>query len=158
MGAGDGAEVASIVLARIRERLAAGETPSFPARGHSMWPTLRDGDAVRIVPLRPGGPGLGEIVLAVTPVGLVLHRVIARRSGAVLLKGDARPAADGWCPTGQLAGRLAPRGPGSALAPLRALLTRATGPCAARLLGVLRRAERGLVGARRARGAPRGVG
>lgn len=132
-----GAEVVPLVLARIRAQLSAGETPSFVATGHSMWPTIRDGDTVAIAPLPPAGPRLGDIVLAVTPGGLVLHRVIALSPGRALLKGDANPRPDGWCPFDQLAGRLPP----NPLGPLRVALTRATGPCAARVLGLLRRAE-----------------
>ena len=61
--------------------------------GHSMWPFLRDGDFVTILPDRP--VHLGAVVLAATPSRLVLHRVIALRKDGLLLKGDAMAHPDG---------------------------------------------------------------
>jgi signal peptidase I len=63
-------------------------------RGNSMYPLLRDGDAV-LVEHAPPTVRAGDVVVAVTDVGLVVHRVLrALPNGALLTRGDNTPAAD----------------------------------------------------------------
>ncbi len=89
----------------------------FCARGWSMSPFIRDGDAVTIAPLgcaRPGHPataagktcGVGQVLAFVSPGDkrLVVHRLIGRRSSRLLIQGDSMqgPAADVVCPSNVL--------------------------------------------------------
>lgn len=56
--------------------------------GSSMWPALRRGDTVLCVPASAGFAA-GDVVCARLPGGgQVLHRVVARRAGTVVLQGD----------------------------------------------------------------------
>lgn len=69
--------------------LARGVPFRFEARGYSMFPFIRDGDAVTIAPLRGRRARLGEVVaFAGVADGLVVHRVIARRPGVYKIHGD----------------------------------------------------------------------
>jgi hypothetical protein len=82
---------------------AAGGTMPFRAAGTSMSPALPDGTVVRLGPV-PRRPPLGAVVLASLGQRTVLHRVLWRRRGQVLLAGDANPRLDGWVACEQLAG------------------------------------------------------
>jgi hypothetical protein len=84
----------------LRTALATGPL-ELVAQGLSMRPALRPGDRVR---LEARGPRRGEIVLAVAGKRLVLHRVLRRRAGAWLLRGDARRGPDGWIPSDDILG------------------------------------------------------
>lgn len=82
---------------RLRELLVADAEP-LPLRivGGSMAPFLRPGDLVRLLPLDPGGPRIGELVALAADAGhVVVHRVVARQGERVVTRGDASPAADG---------------------------------------------------------------
>jgi len=70
------------------------------ARGFSMSPFIRDGDVLTIAPLDGRAPRLGEVVAFTLPdTGrLAIHRVIARRGGAWLFRGDNSPEPDGIVP------------------------------------------------------------
>jgi hypothetical protein len=65
----------------------------FGAAGVSMRPLLRAGDRVR---LENRAPQRGDVALVALESGLVLHRLLRRRGGRWLLRGDARRRADGW--------------------------------------------------------------
>jgi hypothetical protein len=68
--------------------LARGVPFRFEARGYSMFPFIRDGDAVTIAPLR-GRARFGEVVAFAGPAeGLVVHRITARRPGVYEIRGD----------------------------------------------------------------------
>lgn len=58
-----------------------------------MAPALVEGDEVLLAP-REGPPEPGEVVVARGPRGLVLHRVLAVREGAVITRGDACQRSD----------------------------------------------------------------
>ena len=75
--------------------LLAGCAVSLAPRGASMEPFIRDGEEVRVEPLR-GLPRLGEVALArVAGGGVVLHRVVGRTAaGLLVLRGDAQETAD----------------------------------------------------------------
>ena len=81
------------LLALMRPVLARGLPFRFRAGGGSMSPWIKDGDVISIIPLGPRSPILGEIVAFVHPASahLMVHRVIARRSGAFLTQGDNLP-------------------------------------------------------------------
>ncbi len=67
--------------------LGQGRTMRFQPLGGSMVPVLRQGDTITIAPGRQCR--LGDIVLYRCEDGIVLHRVIYKRSGRVFTKGDA---------------------------------------------------------------------
>lgn len=77
--------------------------------GHSMHPTLRDGDAVLIVP--PRQPVRGEIVLFVKHGLPVVHRVIAVRNGTLQTRGDAARLLDAWIENADVVGVAVARSP-----------------------------------------------
>lgn len=74
--------------------LARGERVRFVARGDSMKPFVRDGDQVEVDP-RPR-PRVGDLVLLRAVDFGVVHRVIGKARGRLLIKGDNLPRADGW--------------------------------------------------------------
>ena len=75
----------------IVELLRSGSGVRMEVRGDSMVPTLLDGDRVVIEPLVTT-PRSGDVVLAILPRGLTIHRV--RRAGAdggcILIGDNAR--------------------------------------------------------------------
>ena len=91
----------------VEEGLSRGGEIILRARGMSMRPAIRDGEEVRLRPLGSHPPGVGDIVLARTPEGAALHRVIAvaRGSARVRLKGDGLQRADAYLPISALLGR-----------------------------------------------------
>ena len=100
---------AEALLELMRGVLARGVPLRFRAKGWSMAPFIRDGDVISVAPLGPALPGLGEVVAFVHPeIGkLVVHRVVARRGGGLLIQGDNLPgAADGLVPRENLLGRV----------------------------------------------------
>lgn len=76
-------------------KLARGESAWVEVQGQSMTPLLRSGDRVQVVPERDSTLQPGEIVLAVSQVGLfIVHRVVSQSDRTVILRGDACPAPD----------------------------------------------------------------
>jgi hypothetical protein len=67
-----------------------------------MVPSLRDGDIVTIEAARPYG--LGQVVLSGAGAGLILHRVVFRRNGRVVTKGDALGGLDAPVAAGAILG------------------------------------------------------
>jgi hypothetical protein len=59
-----------------------------------MGPLARRGDAFLFEPLARGGARFGDVVLAVAGGRAVTHRVVGRRGGLLILKGDASPHRD----------------------------------------------------------------
>jgi hypothetical protein len=65
----------------------SGAVGRVPIRGESMATLLRDGDTVRV---RAGAvPRVGDIVIVRTSEGLIAHRLVSRRGGQLVLRGDA---------------------------------------------------------------------
>ncbi|MEA2336364.1 MAG: hypothetical protein QOE82_371 [Thermoanaerobaculia bacterium] len=60
----------------LRELLAAGHAARFRASGDSMYPAIRDGDYLHIVPCNAAELRRGDVVLAMTERGLTAHRVV----------------------------------------------------------------------------------
>jgi hypothetical protein len=81
------------------------------ARGESMAPLLRDGEAVLVRPVPPELIGRGDVVLFVADGGYLMHRVIGSAAGGRLLmtKGDALPWADPPVEASALVGRVVAR-------------------------------------------------
>ena len=71
----------------------------FAVRGRSMAPTLIEGDLVVTASLRLRRPAVGDVVVARTPFGSVIHRVVDRDLGddgspIYALRGDANRRVD----------------------------------------------------------------
>jgi hypothetical protein len=81
------------LVALAREPRAAGRPRKLHATGHAMWPGVRDGDVVEVMP-QTSPPTLGDIVLVVLKERLVLHRVVAVTPDTFTTKGDAVAHAD----------------------------------------------------------------
>ncbi|MEE2789489.1 MAG: S24/S26 family peptidase [Myxococcota bacterium] len=78
------------------EQLARGQSVKMTARGHSMWPFIRDADTVKIVPISEP-ISCGDVVCVRRDHTIILHRVVAIDDrGRLLTWGDALPSADGW--------------------------------------------------------------
>lgn len=76
---------------------------AFPVEGVSMLPALRAGDLALAVPAGIGSLHLGDIVVYRSPTGiLIIHRVVARGDGYLIVKGDNNPLPDPWGVTQQM--------------------------------------------------------
>ncbi|BBE42907.1 signal peptidase I [Conexivisphaera calida] len=70
---------------------------AFPVEGISMLPALHTGDLALVVPTSVSSVPLGDVVVYRSPMGIfVIHRVIERGSGYVVVKGDNNPFPDPW--------------------------------------------------------------
>lgn len=74
--------------------LRRGHTVRFAARGGSMHPTIRDGEAITVEPVAVDGVRWGDIVLCRQGPGLVAHRVVRKvgrgcAPAGFVLRGDA---------------------------------------------------------------------
>ena len=87
----------SALEAFLRDVLARGVPFRFSARGMSMDPFIRDGDAITIVPLASGRPVEGDVVALCSPRDgrLIVHRVVAAGPAGFVVRGDANDDADG---------------------------------------------------------------
>jgi len=75
---------------------ARGASFRFTAHGGSMYPFIRDGDSITLAPVRTA-PRVGDVVavLHLPSERLLVHRVVERRRGAILVRGDSCRAPDG---------------------------------------------------------------
>ena len=81
---------------RLRQEFGA-EPATRPITTSSMWPALRPGDSVRFA-RSSAAPRVGEIWVASRGELHLAHRVLWRRGGRYLLKGDWSLWSDGWLP------------------------------------------------------------
>lgn len=76
----------------LRELLSAGHAARFRASGDSMYPSIRGGDYLNIVPCAPSGLRRGDVVLAATERGLTAHRIVRIRGAEgglrITMRGD----------------------------------------------------------------------
>jgi len=93
----------------LRAVLAKGVPFRFKARGFSMHPFIQDEDVVTVLPMEGKQPRMGEVAAFFHPHTrkLVVHRILARRDGGYLLRGDNTPESDGLIPSEGLLGRVA---------------------------------------------------
>lgn len=82
------------------ELLERGYRLRFRPGGHSMYPTIRNGEAVTVIPVNASEVKRGDIILYKTGRGLIAHRLVSveTRGGAKLYRtrGDAALSDD--CP------------------------------------------------------------
>ena len=77
----------------IRDAIAGGGEMWVKGSGQSMFPTIRNADAVLLSPMRRLARR-GDIVLLPLGPGLVLHRVVEATRDQLVTRGDARPSND----------------------------------------------------------------
>jgi hypothetical protein len=77
-------------------------------RGSSMSPFVRDEDVLTIAPIGGRSPRVGEVIAFVLPdtKRLAIHRVVARREGGWLVRGDNCRTADGVVGLADIVGRV----------------------------------------------------
>jgi|CXWL01.1.fsa_nt_gi hypothetical protein len=68
-----------------------------------MWPVLKDGDRVEVTPCL-GKPGVGQLVVARAPSGLLVHRVLRVTDESVVMAGDNSHTEDAPVQLAHLAG------------------------------------------------------
>lgn len=83
-----------------RDVLTRGHAFRFHAPGASMYPFIRDGDVVTLVPFRPLACIPGDVVAFVDPRSgrLVVHRVVWISDDGCRIRGDNNPQEDGEFP------------------------------------------------------------
>lgn len=91
-----------------RESIAKKADFRFKASGYSMLPAIRWGDILTISPTSIMPVSVGDVVAFVRPVTekLVVHRVVCRRGGGYIIKGDNVFGFDGLVPQDRVIGRL----------------------------------------------------
>ena len=93
------------------QMLQQGRGLRFLARGRSMYPFIREGDAITVEPIEGGQLRLGDVIFYKSNEGrIVIHRVIKRvfhsDSLMAVTKGDANLALDRSVPLTQVLGRV----------------------------------------------------
>jgi signal peptidase I len=90
------------------EVLAKGVPLRFKATGFSMTPVIKDGDTVTVSPCPFAKLRRGDVAAFIHPTGncLVVHRIVGRRDGAFLIKGDNAKDIDGLIPWSRVLGRV----------------------------------------------------
>lgn len=82
-------------LTVVRGVLGSGRRLRFRARGASMRPQIADGSVLEVAPLSDRPPRLGDILLyEMEGPRLVAHRVVGRKQGDLLLRGDSAERLD----------------------------------------------------------------
>ena len=74
----------------MKDILSRGATFHFRAKGWSMTPFIKDGDAITIAPLSKEKLSIGKVVAFIQPASsqLTVHRVIGRQESDFLIQGD----------------------------------------------------------------------
>ncbi|MDD6252891.1 MAG: S24/S26 family peptidase [Candidatus Cryptobacteroides sp.] len=89
----------------VEELLREERTVTIPARGKSMLPFIQDGDRVELAETEAGKLKRGDIVLARTTKGIIMHRIIkAERDGRFILMGDGNLYSTEYCEAEDIAG------------------------------------------------------
>jgi signal peptidase I len=88
--------------------LDAGHAARFVARGDSMHPAIRDGEALYVERCDPRTLRIGEVVLARAERGLTAHRVVNVRwnTSEIVTRGDNCSIPDPPLHPGQIVGRV----------------------------------------------------
>ena len=93
----------------MRGVLTKGACFRFQGKGFSMSPFIKDGDVLTIAPLQGSSPRFGDVAVFTHPhTGtLIVHRIIGKRAGFYLTKGDNAPEGDGLISRAAVLGRVA---------------------------------------------------
>ncbi|HXH42061.1 MAG TPA: S24/S26 family peptidase [Thermoanaerobaculia bacterium] len=95
----------------LRELLLSGHAARFHASGDSMYPSIRGGDHLHIVPCGTSELRRGDVVLAATERGLTAHRIvrIRERGGSLRIttRGDNSLRSDRPVEAADILGRVA---------------------------------------------------
>lgn len=99
---------APMVMELIEAVHEKGASFRFQAPGHSMTPSIRDGDVITISPLGSIVPRRGDVIAFRHPERpqLLVHRVLHThpQDKRYFIKGDNCPIADGWVPAENVLG------------------------------------------------------
>lgn len=78
------------LLALMQQVLARGASFHFFAKGWSMSPFIRDGDAITVAPLTRAKPAVGKVAAFIHPQSgqLVVHRIVGKAKREFLFRGD----------------------------------------------------------------------
>ena len=98
---GEGLSIAGKDLVEIlRDVLSKGVPFRLQAPGFSMSPFIKNGDIVTVTPLPDGSPRIGDVVAFIRPGAekLIVHRVVWKKNGCFVIKGDNAPDTDGLIP------------------------------------------------------------
>ena len=92
----------------MRGVLGKGACFRFQGKGFSMSPFIKDGDVLTIAPVQGETPRFGHVVVFTHPhTGkLIIHRIIGKRAGSYLTKGDNAPEGDGLISRAAILGRV----------------------------------------------------
>jgi signal peptidase I len=95
----------------LQDVLASGRDARFCAAGHSMAPTIRNGEYVRVTRCEEDSLCVGDVVLTAAPRGLTAHRIIeldpTRGELRIRTRGDNSLTADAIVPGSAVLGRIA---------------------------------------------------
>jgi signal peptidase I len=97
-----------VVIGLLQAMLDKGKPFRFEATGGSMSPFVRDGDVITVSPLSDTPPRLGDVVVFIRPESgkLVVHRVVGKRDGSYLIRGDNAPDSADLVPRANVLGRV----------------------------------------------------
>ena len=86
--------------------LKKGMDARFQAKGFSMAPFIKNEDVVTLSPVKRTRPGLGDIIAFVHPEtrGLCIHRIVRKKDGMYIAKGDNRSKTRDRVPTENVLG------------------------------------------------------
>ena len=92
----------------MRGVLGKGACFRFQGKGFSMSPFIKDGDVLTIASVRGGTPRFGDVVVFTHPnTGkLIIHRIIGKKAGSYLTKGDNALEGDGLISKAAILGRV----------------------------------------------------
>lgn len=98
--------VAAFAAAVLVEQLRVGQPVRFTALGSSMWPSIRSGALVEVVPCAASELRPGDIAAFERDDRIVIHRVVARCPHGLRFRGDALDRDDGEVPDAKVLGRV----------------------------------------------------
>ncbi|MGA1867639.1 MAG: signal peptidase I [bacterium] len=91
--------------------LRQGKSIRFQAPGHSMQPTIREGEVITIEPIAPSAVHKGDIILYTWEHGILVHRVIGIKCKGndvayFITRGDAALTCDSPVSSSQILGKV----------------------------------------------------
>jgi len=97
-----------VLVGLLRAVLEKGKPFRFEATGGSMSPFMRDGDVITVSPLSGTSPRLGDVVAFIRLENgkLVVHRLVGKRDGCYLIRGDSAPDNADLIPRASVLGRV----------------------------------------------------